>query len=796
MSDSEKSALPVQVKDSDSKAMLQQVLEIANQLYAVGQFISVNDLVAASAEQGIPLGWKDVMALSAKFGQHEKYLPPEYLIEFLLEYTEDKTYDRVLDPCSGKGIFLNALADAGRIKTQGIGICPGPEDLELAQTITRCNKLKWEQGNPLEKLKPEDHGEFDLIICWPPLDLPVLHMSVPRGKDEEPIKIEDNSAHLLAAISCSLLSEKGEAIFIFSDAFFQREANNTLMHLKDFGLQMHSVVAVPPGAMGVWAPIPLNLVFIGRTKHKKIFAGQLTPKGENAELLKNLKERNHGSIREHGRLVPPSQFRSWREVVLDEEIDQIASRENLEPVELISVSEKIIMGTEVDPKEGFEPLPNAFYISLVGWYPVVTRFDVLKMDPRLCAQIIVDEEKAFPDYVAGFLNTPLGAKVREKMYCRSLNRQITRDVLKESQIYLPVSEVQTRVVSTQNKINELMFELDEQSRKLWQSPGEVEHIQRVINALDQQEGIESWIESLPFPLASILWRYHADPQPHMKNSHLFNFFEATALFTTILFISAYFENRAFFKDNHHVWFAPSFDHAKFFKRTTFGYWMTIGERFAKFTRQMLQDPGQRSLCLRMFRTNRANFVEALSKQELYTALKTVNNYRNEWKAHGGVESEQEQERRLAALETELARIRDIFRGVFDDLLLISPKQSEYRGGTFHYTVTNLMGSRTIFRQRTVQTAEPMDAEKLFLLDLNSHEPLELLPLMAMFTSPQSKEQACYFYNRMDKEGMRWVSYHFDEEAERRMATDEDLLNLFDEILNHSFFNRSNRRKKS
>ena len=42
--------------------------------------------------------------------------------------------------------------------------------------------------------------------------------------------------------------------------------------------------------------------------------------------------------------------------------------------------------------------------------------------------------------------------------------------------------------------------------------------------------------------------------------------------------------------------------------------------------------------------------------------------------------------------------------------------------------------------------------------------LELIPLIRIMSSPESGPNACYFYNRQESAGIRFVSYHFEIEA--------------------------------
>src|SRR5205823_14292929 len=56
--------------------------------------------------------------------------------------------------------------------------------------------------------------------------------------------------------------------------------------------------------------------------------------------------------------------------------------------------------------------------------------------------------------------------------------------------------------------------------------------------------LEQWFETLPFPLASILRAWQATPSQDFKtkHEHLLHFFEGTAQFISIIFLSAYRSN--------------------------------------------------------------------------------------------------------------------------------------------------------------------------------------------------------------------------------------------------------------
>ena len=59
-------------------------------------------------------------------------------------------------------------------------------------------------------------------------------------------------------------------------------------------------------------------------------------------------------------------------------------------------------------------------------------------------------------------------------------------------------------------------------------------------------------------------------------------------------------------------------------------------------------------------------------------------------------------------------------------------------------------------------------------------PLPLRHLFQLPRSPESAADACYFYDRVEEGGVRWVSYHYEAKAEVVHA-DDDTLALIEEL---------------
>ena len=70
---------------------------------------------------------------------------------------------------------------------------------------------------------------------------------------------------------------------------------------------------------------------------------------------------------------------------------------------------------------------------------------------------------------------------------------------------------------------------------------------------------------------------------------------------------------------------------------------------------------------------------------------------------------------------------------------------------------------------------PLDVDELYLLPLYESRGLQFIPFVKIMPAPWTAENACYFYNRRQKDQkIRFVSYHFEREAE--------LIDQFDDTL--------------
>jgi serine/threonine protein kinase len=284
----------------------------------------------------------------------------------------------------------------------------------------------------------------------------------------------------------------------------------------------------------------------------------------------------------------------------------------------------------------------------------------------------------------------------------------------------------------------------------------------------REEDFEPWIDSLPFPLASILWAYHSELDSRTKIDYLLKFFEALAQFAATVQLSAYRSDRTFFDNHRAAWFGsdPDNPHTTDFRVASFGVWVNLSRRLAKTARRLLSgDAETAETCYELFAANDPDLVHVLTSKKLFELLLAANDCRNAWAGHGGAAGLSELDRRLGVLEGLLVSSRALIGTAFETWIMLKPGSFTYASGVFSLTCTNLMGTRSAFRKQRLEIGQLLDSGRLYLLNTGSKRALELVPLIRVIAGVKTGEDAVYFYNRRVRSGVRWVSYHFSSEPE-------------------------------
>lgn len=283
------------------------------------------------------------------------------------------------------------------------------------------------------------------------------------------------------------------------------------------------------------------------------------------------------------------------------------------------------------------------------------------------------------------------------------------------------------------------------------------------------ESFEHWVETLPFPLASILrtWQATESQDYNSKVDLLLHFFEATAEFLSVILISALSVNLDYFEPHKQKLISTTQSQSLSYTRATFGTWKVTVEYLGKQTRQLLSgDKDTRDFCADVFSSPSLELPKMLSNKKLGTVLSKANKMRNDWGGHKGYVSPEESRLRNEQLLGVLQEFREVTSGVWHQTQLVNALYCKPRKGVFENEISILMGSNSEFLKEKREMSEYLDVDRLYLVSKDSSRALKLLPLIEIGPSPQSAKNACYFFNRVENEGVRFIAYHFSDKPER------------------------------
>ena len=284
--------------------------------------------------------------------------------------------------------------------------------------------------------------------------------------------------------------------------------------------------------------------------------------------------------------------------------------------------------------------------------------------------------------------------------------------------------------------------------------------------------ILNWIETLPYPLASILWNYHADQNIEHKIEYLFYFFEALSEFIVMIILSSFNRDINFYDQECRKYIKEDPKFRDWFKIPSFGGWNLFGRILTKSIRRIKQNKRKYEKLKELFGRPETEFLNFLINKKLYLILEVVAEYRNQWKGHGGIISLKELKNRLSTLKENLTEIQEVISDVFKNTIFLLPESTTYRKKIFHNQVKKIMGVRIPFEKVKIETYIPIEENKFHLLHGNLKPPIELIPFVRLIKNPETEQISCYFYSRVVRDKIRWVSYHYKGASIIEMPDDD------------------------
>jgi hypothetical protein len=732
-------------------------------------------LLEQNRERGVALTHRELETVSRSFNWSGEMIMPLFIADFIVEALSHESPASVLDPWAGLGSLADIVA-TGVGSARVVTITPQQQELDIAAKLSQHPATERFAAAPMEQLDSIS-DRFGIVLACPPFGMRLQLRKAYRGTT-----LHDNIGEHIVLKACERLTPNGIAFCLLPPSFFFAAKPNVLRTaLAQCGFRLDAALYLPPGAFAPVTTMSLYLVVIRRGEQQAdMFVAELTPKSNFKQIADNWRERRPGKTLSLGIVTSAETFRSYPSLASQQRVDALVAKSNLTAIPLVDVSVEI---KRADKKklDGFEENPNAVYLPTIGNSAAVTRIADFRLKPQNYVQIVLNGEQVLAEYLARFFNTELGLLVRESLLSGTTIPKISLTTLGSAVIYASSLEMQTAQVDLAGNIRDLRSGLEALESQLWRHPGKVPAIKRVLEKMGQEDGSEAWSKSLPFPLASILRRHLTTRDKRQQKEHLLHFFEALAEFLTAVMLSAVRSNTAYLDEHRERIFGDEFEES--FERFTFGLWCKLGARLAKATRDELSsgDLDRRNRTLDVYKCS-ATFVETLVNKKLWSVLEKANSYRNDWVGHSGVESDRETEQRVARLEDELSRARSAIGDIFEQVNLILPKTASYSDGVYSNAALVLSGSDPAFREEAIETTVPLDTKLLYLCEVGATEPLELVPLFRMLPSPETEQNACFFLNRLSDKEARWVSYHFEGQADITEPDELALANLFQSLL--------------
>ncbi len=746
-------------------------------------------------KEGIRFASKDLVTwgqfLSARFGRSggEVHVP-EWLAGVLCALAKEASPKSICDPWAGVGFLVEALREACNPE-QSFAFTQSQAAFELGTVLVP--DVGWQCGKPFHLLDSLSQS-IDVFASILPMGARAhqpLKVTVASG---EAVELTDDLGNLVLVAASQRLSPSGVGLFVVTPSFFFKQ-QSVFHRFSELGLGVEAALALPSGTFAPYTNIPAYLVVVRRKPSSWLFVAQLSADtNTNLQVISNFRQGTEGGSLELGRFVAADTFRSFEYLRALEAMAAAEKRfgvpaSNL--AELGGVKAGIKLGRPGDEFE-FEPLENAIYIPMIGNSDVVVSLDELTLKPQNYAQALIDPARSNARFVARFLNTEFGKEVRELTktgFIPKLNKQTLRELrvfVPDLQTQRKMLEIETSITAEQNTVMALQNEIAELRRELWGNPKSAPQVEAKIAALARRLAgeikqhasatLDQWFETLPFPLASILRAWQATPSQDFKTKyeHLLHFFEGAAEFVSVILLSAFNSNDAVFAPHRQKLKETMQKQNLSFNRATFGTWKLVVEYLGKQTRDLLNENGKkpedakndRALCADMFADPSLSLPDALSRKELAAIFSTTNKMRNDWGGHGGVVGQEEAALRNQQLLAEVQKLREAIADTWAETQMIHALHCIPRRSVFENEVAVLMGSNNEFLKETRAMATWLDVERLYLSKKDSGKALKLLPLIQVGPSPQSAKNACYFFSRLERDGARFVSYHFTDRPER------------------------------
>jgi hypothetical protein len=293
--------------------------------------------------------------------------------------------------------------------------------------------------------------------------------------------------------------------------------------------------------------------------------------------------------------------------------------------------------------------------------------------------------------------------------------------------------------------------------------------------LDIERQIADWWRELPYPLATIYRRYQVSIDPKERLETLLHFFEMSAVYLATVGASHVKAMRRDWQEVMAKWLHPA--GAAGIERADFGFWIGLAGASLKDVSRITSDKDLRTAATDLAGAELVEGASSIGALGKATAILDIaRRYRNSWKGHGGHIKASD----AARLNTELQQqIRDLYEATASTLRrlrLVLPGMAEVLDVGMRYKIEILSGSDPTFVTEIIQLDRPAKSNSLAFWISESRTMCRAMPFIRLGAPQQPRENTFYVFNRVEKDGFRWISYQEAREQDF-VAPDDELLSI-------------------
>ncbi|WP_138757674.1 hypothetical protein [Modestobacter altitudinis] len=726
--------------------------------------IEVFRVLAKATERGIAIDWRDVTDLAAAAGKRG-FGRPRYLLDFLAALAQRLAPVSIIDPYVTSPLPLAALANGGAARVAGI--VPHDDTFEAGKLI--LPGADWQLGDPLAALSGEALDRYELVWLGPPIG---LRLPTHGPAVVTPAAVNDVAGAMLWQAR-QLVAPHGRLIYQTADNWFGDQGMALRRALADAGLYLTAVVSVEAG----FAPasgIPSSLAVFEGEATADLFVARLDARTPVARLIDQLLARRPDREQSSLGALTSFDYRGWAPYLLNRELADAFAADELQSVGELG----IVRNLNLRPDQPYEAPPNALFVPTLGAGEVwTTPPEVTGQRPYRLIEVELDPAKARSEYVASLLSSPVGKRLREAVATGSTIPNLKAAALAGIRIPLPPVAAQDEVIRAAAHLASMEATIGRLRGDLWRHPEAATRVVERLERAAKADPVKRWLESLPYPLASVLQRYVAQRDTEARVQSLINFFEATAQFGCAVLLSVFQADLGLFTEVQPDLIKAAPPGRQLLDRADFALWLGLGPTLARHVRRLAGDTAQRD-ALERATGPAGELVRRLADKTLWTRLHQARVVRNQ-RSHGGVTSAAQLDSWLSSLETLLSEVEQALGTAFEDVDLVLAAEGRFKHGLHTYSrAQRLRGANASFEEFEVRTRQPMESEQLSFVAREApiSSVLKLVPLVRIGATTSKTKNAVYFFESRQAGAVSYVSYHFEDEP-RIQVQDADLENL-------------------